>query len=322
MTEKPKIVFMGTAGFAVPTLEALIHEGYRITGVITAPDKPAGRGRKISQSPVKVAALDHGLPVLQPVNLKDPDFLAELNNLKPDLQVVVAFRMLPESVWALPPLGTINLHASLLPQYRGAAPINHVIMNGEPTTGVTTFIIDKEIDTGRILLRESTPVGPHETAGELHDRLMNLGAQLVLKTLEELQKDNLEATRQEEMEEHQEPLKKAPKIFKEDCRINWEDNAEDVYNFIRGLSPVPCAYTLLELANGTQHMLKVYRTEKLRDETTGECGAFTSDNKTFFDIRAAYGTLRLKEVQLQGKRKMDIRDFLRGFDTTLIKAIK
>ncbi|MCB2220245.1 MAG: methionyl-tRNA formyltransferase [Bacteroidetes bacterium] len=312
---------MGTAGFAVPTLEILVQEGYVIQGVITAPDKPAGRGRKISQSPVKIAALRHGLTVLQPVNLKDPEFLAGLKNLQPDLQVVVAFRMLPESVWALPPLGTINLHASLLPQYRGAAPINHVIMNGEHRTGVTTFIIDKEIDTGHILLRESTSIGPHETAGELHDRLMTMGAHLVLKTLKELQKGHLKATRQEELEEEKSPLKKAPKIFKEDCQINWKDNVDNVYNFIRGLSPAPCAHTMLEFTDGTKHMLKVFKVEKHAKMITSDSGSFTTDNKTFFHIQATDGMISLKEIQLQGKRKMSIEDFLRGFDTTHIKAL-
>ena len=301
-----RIVFMGTPEFAVASLEALIESGSDIVGVVTAPDKPAGRGQKISESAVKQYAVANGLKVLQPVKLKDEQFLEELRALRADLQVVVAFRMLPEVVWSMPPLGTINLHASLLPQYRGAAPINWVLINGEKESGVTTFFLKQEIDTGHILFTEKITLTGHETAGELHDRLMDKGAGLLVKTVKAVESGRYTENPQEHLAEGIE-LKHAPKIFKEDCNINWNQPAETVYNFIRGLSPYPTAYTTLN-----DKILKVFGAEYELAETGEQPGEFFSDNRTFLKVSAKDGFVHLKDVQMEGKKRMGIEEFLRG----------
>jgi len=301
-----RIVFMGTPQFAVTSLDALIQAGCDVVGVVTAPDKPAGRGQKLSESAVKQYAVKNGLKVLQPEKLKNPEFLAELEALKADLQVVVAFRMLPEAVWNMPPKGTINLHASLLPQYRGAAPINWAIINGEAESGVTTFFLKHEIDTGDILFTEKVTLSGHETAGELHDWLMNKGAGLLVKTVKGVESGRYNEHPQAQLAEGVE-LKHAPKIFKEDCLIDWSQRAQEIYNKIRGLSPVPTAYTTL---NGKK--LKIYRAEHEQQQPGIQPGGFLTDNKTYLKFAAADGFISVTEVQLEGKKQMDVADFLRG----------
>src|SRR5471030_1979348 len=301
-----RIVFMGTPEFAVASLDALVKAGLEVVGVITAPDKPAGRGQKLSESAVKQYAVKNGLKVLQPEKLKNPEFLAELEALKADLQVVVAFRMLPEAVWNMPPKGTINLHASLLPQYRGAAPINWAIINGEAESGVTTFFLKHEIDTGDILFTEKVTLSGHETAGELHDWLMNKGAGLLVKTVKGVESGRYNEHPQAQLAEGVE-LKHAPKIFKEDCLIDWSQRAQEIYNKIRGLSPVPTAYTTL---NGKK--LKIYRAEYEQQQPGIQPGGFLTDNKTYLKFAAADGFISVTEVQLEGKKQMDVADFLRG----------
>jgi methionyl-tRNA formyltransferase len=301
-----RIVFMGTPEFAVASLDALIQSGSDIVGVVTAPDKPAGRGQKVSESAVKQYAIANGLRVLQPEKLKDEKFLEELRSLHADLQVVVAFRMLPEVVWHMPPIGTINLHASLLPQYRGAAPINWVLINGEKESGVTTFFLKHEIDTGHILFTEKITLTGNETAGELHDRLMDKGAGLLVKTVKAVESGRYTENPQEHLTVGVE-LKHAPKIFKEDCNINWDQPAEKVYNFIRGLSPYPTAYTTLN-----DKILKVFNAEYELAETGDQPGEFFSDNRTFLKVSATDGFIHLTDVQMEGKKRMGIQEFLRG----------
>ncbi len=301
-----RIVFMGTPEFAVASLDALITAGSDIVGVITAPDKPAGRGNKLNQSAVKQYAVANGLKVLQPEKLKNPNFLAELKALNADLQVVVAFRMLPEAVWTMPAKGTINLHASLLPQYRGAAPINWALINGEKESGVTTFFLKHEIDTGDVLFTEKITLTGHESAGDLHDRLMNKGAGLLVKTVKAVESGRYNEHPQVQLLTGEE-LKHAPKLFKEDCLIDWLQPAEAIYNRIRGLSPVPTAYTSL---NGKS--LKIYASELLIDEPAIQPGGFLTDGKTFLKFAAKGGFISLTEVQLEGKKRMGIEDFLRG----------
>jgi methionyl-tRNA formyltransferase len=301
-----RIVFMGTPEFAVASLDELIQSGSEIAGVVTAPDKPAGRGQKVSESAVKQYAVAHGLKVLQPEKLKNEEFLKELKALNADLQVVVAFRMLPEVVWNMPPKGTINLHASLLPQYRGAAPINWVLINGEKESGVTTFFLKHEIDTGDILFTEKITLTGHETAGELHDRLMYKGAGLLVKTVKAVESGRYTENPQHHLAEGVE-LKHAPKIFKEDCLINWNQPAEKIYNLIRGLSPYPTAYTMLN-----DKLLKVFGAEYELAETDEEPGEFFSDNKTFLKASALDGFVKLTDVQMEGKKRMGIEEFLRG----------
>jgi methionyl-tRNA formyltransferase len=314
-----RIVFMGTPEFAVASLEALVNSGCNIIGVITAPDKPAGRGLKLHESAVKKYATEKRLRVLQPEKLKNPDFLEELRTLNADLQVVVAFRMLPEAVWSMPPLGTINVHASLLPQYRGAAPINWAVINGETETGVTTFKLKHEIDTGDILLQECIPIGENETAGELHDRLKDLGARVLVKTVQGLSDRTLKETPQASVANSQSPveqsvdgdsrlpLKHAPKIFTETCRIDWNRPVAEVHNLIRGLSPFPGAFTYLN-----DKLLKIYKSQK-ETETTGiDPGAFKTDGKNFLKFAGTDGFVWVKELQLEGKKKMAVEDFLRG----------
>ena len=323
-----RIVYMGTPDFAVKPLDTLVQAGYKIVGVVTVADKPAGRGLKVNESAVKQYAVAHGIPVLQPVKLKDPEFLEALRAWKADLFVVVAFRMLPEEVWSMPRLGTFNLHAALLPQYRGAAPINWAVINGERMSGVTTFMIDKDIDTGGIIFRQECRIRPDETAGELHDELMEIGADLVLQTVEALIQHNVELRVQRSFIQGSEELRPAPKLTKELCRIDWRRSTDEIYNLVRGLSPYPAAFTELVPASFTgspssfagstgespreSQVLKIYRTEK-RPDLHAEPGTVLSDGKTWLAIATADGALSLTEVQLAGKKKMAVSEFLRGF---------
>ncbi|MFO7823283.1 MAG: methionyl-tRNA formyltransferase [Cyclobacterium sp.] len=304
MDKQLRIIFMGTPEFAVAPLEALLKEGWQVVAVITAVDKPQGRGRKPRPSPVKECALRHGIPVLQPPNLKNKEFLSELATYQADLQVVVAFRMLPEVVWSMPPKGTFNLHASLLPDYRGAAPINWVLINGETKTGVTTFFLQQEIDTGNILFQEEEPIHPEDNAGSLYERLMQRGARLVVKTVEAIATNNVQPKKQD----HHNALHQAPKIFKETCEIDWSQPAIAIHHLVRGLSPYPGARCLL---NGKS--CKVFKTEVLPQEKTDlKAGEFKTDNKTYIHFQTGKGVLSLLEVQLEGKRKMDVQEYLRG----------
>ena len=338
--ESIRIVYMGTPGFAVKPLQKLIHEGYLVAGVVTAPDRPAGRGKKLRESEVKTFIREQHprIPLLQPQNLKDPEFLEELQSLQPDLQAVVAFRMLPEAVWKIPPLGTFNLHASLLPQYRGAAPINHVLMNGERETGVTTFLIDHQIDTGNILLREPVQVGDQETAGELHDRLMEKGSELLVKTVRGLAEGTLKALPQDRFIQPEETLKTAPKISKEDCRIDWHQKGRVTVNQIRGLSPVPGAFTFLETTgSGTEATRGREVAEKPGSGTTGSgngmlCkvfrasfepatppekpGTLLSDGRKTLQVAVPDGFVHVHSLQMEGKRRMETEQFLAGFRIT------
>ena len=299
---------MGTPEFAVPSLSALYEAGYDIAAVVTAADKPAGRGLQLTESAVKKFALQKNLKILQPEKLKSPEFIDALAALKADVQVVVAFRMLPEVVWNMPPLGTINLHGSLLPQYRGAAPINWAIINGEKETGVTTFKLQHTIDTGNILLQEKIEIDETDTAGTLHDKMMQTGAQLLLHTLDELSVGNTSETIQPEATQSGEGLKHAPKIFTDTCKIEWNNNVDSIYNFIRGLSPYPTAFTFLK-----GKKLKIYNAEKETSTDTKGPGMVFTDKKTFLKFSAKDGYILLKEIQLDGKKKMRIEDFLRGW---------
>ncbi|GAB2772504.1 methionyl-tRNA formyltransferase [Salinimicrobium soli] len=304
---KLRIVFMGTPDFAVETLKAIVEAGYDVVGVITAPDRPAGRGRKLQESAVKKFAVEHNLKVLQPTNLKSEDFLEELRGLEANLQVVVAFRMLPEAVWKMPEYGTFNLHASLLPQYRGAAPINWAVMNGETETGVSTFFIDEKIDTGEMILQEKVQIDPAEDAGSLHDKLMNTGSQLVIKTLRTIEEGDVKTVPQQETSE----LKTAHKLTKENTRIDWEQPLDVIYNFIRGLSPYPGAWTMLQNGN-TEQLFKIYASEKEEQEHQLEIGTVTEEEKQV-KVAVKNGFLKLKEIQLPGKRKMTVKDLLNGY---------
>lgn len=312
MKDYPRLIFFGTPDFAVASLEALINAEYNIVGVVTAPDKQAGRGMKITSSPVKQFAQRNDLFLLQPENLKDPSFYDQLKSLHPDLQVVVAFRMLPKEVWTLPSLGTINLHASLLPQYRGAAPINWVIINGEKETGVTTFFIDETIDTGNIIFNEKILIDPGETAGELHDRLMKSGAELVLKTVNSITDHEVRVVSQDLMTPDL-ILRKAPKITKEHCSINWNDSVTNIYNLIRGMSPHPCAFTTLTSSDGKSHYLKIYKAFPELIDHPMNPGQVITDGKTYFKITTLDGCIQLIEVQPAGRKIMQIADFVRGF---------
>lgn len=303
-----RIVFMGTPEFAVPGLDAVLKAGFNIVGVITAPDKPSGRGMKIQESAIKKYALEKGLKILQPEKLKAPGFLEELRSLNADMQVVVAFRMLPEIVWSMPPKGTINLHASLLPQYRGAAPINWVIINGEKETGATTFKLQHEIDTGNILLQEKIPINEDETAGELHDIMMNLGANLLVKTLEGVFDGSLQETSQASVVGQDPVLKHAPKIDTETCRIDWNKSVDEIYNLIRGLSPYPAAFT--ELGD---KMMKVFKSKKEKSTAGSTTGKWETDRKSYLKYACRDGFIHLTEIQLEGKKRMNIEEFLRGF---------
>ncbi len=308
-----RIVFMGTPGFAVETLKALVEAEYNVVGVITATDKPAGRGRKIQESEVKKYAVEKGLKVLQPEKLKAPDFIEELKSLKADLQIVVAFRMLPEIVWQMPRIGTFNLHASLLPQYRGAAPINWAVINGETSTGVTTFLIDKEIDTGKILLQKEIEISTTDSAGNLHDKMMVVGAELVKETVELLSSGDFKAKPQENLVKKTEELKPAPKIFKEDCKIDWTKDGLQIYNFIRGLSPFPSAWTyLVNKETGKKLNLKVFETEFKTEAHNNPPGSLKTDKNNIF-VAVKGGFLSLKVLQVEGKKRLKAEDLLRGY---------
>ncbi|HEX3933348.1 MAG TPA: methionyl-tRNA formyltransferase [Puia sp.] len=324
----PRIVFMGTPEFAVASLDAIVQAGYNVVGVVTAPDKPAGRGMQLTESAVKKYAVAGGLFLLQPEKLRDPGFLDSLHGLRADLQIVVAFRMLPELVWNMPPMGTVNLHGSLLPQYRGAAPINWAVINGETVTGVTTFKLQQEIDTGGILLQESFPISDTDTAGDVHDRMKEIGAQLLVRTIRGLVAGTLHSVPQQNPPD----LKHAPKIFTETCRIDWTRSTAEIYNLIRGLSPFPAAFTFLD-----GKTLKIFRSEKeLRSSgdiaaasggdaaahsggiTAGSsagsvAGSYDTDGKTYLRFAAADGWIRVTELQLEGKKKMGVEEFLRGY---------
>ncbi len=314
--EELRIIFMGTPDFAVPSLEALLNNDFNVIAVITAPDRPSGRGLKTKPSPVKSYAVSHKIPILQPTNLKDPGFIEELRSFRANLQIVVAFRMLPEIVWSMPHHGTFNLHASLLPQYRGAAPINHAIMNGETETGVTTFFLRKEIDTGNILFRERTPIGPEETFGELHDRLKHLGADLVVRTTRAIKEDRVSETPQQELLEEGDEIKKAPKIFRDDCRIDWGYRINDIYNKIRGLSPYPAAYTKIIDPEGKEFEMKIYRADKKEIPGSSAHVHIRTDGKTYLSVSVSGGEIILKEIQLAGKKRMETEEFLRGLQVT------
>jgi methionyl-tRNA formyltransferase len=316
-----RIVFMGTPEIAVASLDAIRSAGYHIAGVITAPDKPAGRGQKLQVSPVKEYSILHGLNLLQPANLKDPEFLNQLKDLHPHVQVVVAFRMLPEAIWSLPPMGTFNMHASLLPAYRGAAPINWAIINGESRTGVTTFFLDKEIDTGKIILQKETPVYPHDTAGTLHDRLMEMGADIVIETLENIRLQKVTAVDQKDLMVEDGQLKKAPKIFREDCRINWNEPAEKICNRIKGLNPFPGAFTELPSA-GELFMMKILEARPLSEKHTHQPGTLFTDNKNYIKISTSDGFVEVKNLQAAGKKRMKTEEFLRGYSFSDAPALK
>ncbi len=300
---------MGTPEFAVPSLNKLFSAGFEIVAVITAPDKPAGRGMQLTQSAVKKYSLEKNLKLLQPEKLKDPNFIEELKSLRADAFVVVAFRMLPEIVWSMPPLGTINLHASLLPQYRGAAPINWAIINGEKETGLTTFKLQQEIDTGNILLQQKLPISDNENAGILHNRMMNAGGDLLLKTIIELQEGKLQEVQQSHLtNKNQNFLNHAPKIYTETCEIDWSKTNEEIYNLIRGLSPYPSAFTLLD-----GKKLKIFSANKEKTAKIDKPGKLFTDNKSFLKFATSDGFISVEEIQLEGKKKMHIADFLRGW---------
>lgn len=296
---------MGTPEFAVPSLEILVESKFNVVAVITAPDKPQGRGQKLIPSPVKESALKHSIPVLQPTNLKSPEFLEELKSFKANLQIVVAFRMLPEAVWAMPSIGTFNLHGSLLPQYRGAAPINWAIINGEKETGVTTFFLKHEIDTGSIIFQEKEPIHESDDVGSVYERLMKRGSQLVLKTVKAIEAGNYPSVPQPQGIE----IKHAPKIFKETCEINWNQPTKQIINFVRGLSPYPGAWTTL---NGKTY--KIYKCEPLAAENYYKLpvGQFKTDNDTYLYFRTSDACVLINEFQPEGKKRMSVKDFFRG----------
>ena len=306
-----RIIYFGTPEFAASQLEAILEAGYEVACVVTMPDKPAGRGKKIQFSDVKKTALEHQLPLLQPEKLKDPAFLSALEAFHADLFIVVAFRMLPAVVWKMPPLGTFNLHASLLPQYRGAAPINHAIINGETVTGLTTFFLNEEIDKGKVILRQSVEIRPDETAGELHDELMHLGNKLVVETIQKIERNDLQTESQEELAAGI-ILKDAPKIFKDFCNIDWSRDCQSIYNHIRGLSPYPAAHTRLQPKEGEPIDLKVYNTEMEIIPHSLPTGTVLTDGKTFLKVAAKDGFIFLTTLQQAGKKAMNIAEFLRG----------
>lgn len=311
--EDLRIVYMGTPDFAVESLRALVEGGYNVVGVVTMPDKPMGRhGSVLQASAVKEYALSVGLPVLQPEKLKDEAFIASLTALAADLQIVVAFRMLPEVVWNMPRLGTFNLHASLLPQYRGAAPINWAVMNGDTETGVTTFFLTHEIDTGKIIRQKRLPIADTDNVGTIHDALMALGAGLVVETVDLLLAGKTDAVPQDQFFKDPSELRSAPKIFKDTCRIDWNRPLKAVYDFVRGLSPYPAAWTELLAPDGSRLVLKIYQAEKRPESHSEAAGTILSDKRTYMDIALPDGYLRLLSVQLAGKKRMNITDFLNG----------
>jgi len=303
---------MGTPQFAVASLEVLVKNKYDVLAVVTSPDKPAGRGQQVQQSAVKTFAVAHGLKVLQPANLKDEIFLEELKTLAADLQIVVAFRMLPEKVWNMPPLGTYNLHASLLPHYRGAAPINWAIINGEKETGVTTFKLKHEIDTGSILMQQKVPIGPEMTAGELHDVMMQAGAELLLQSVKKIETGAFDLKEQKTLLKPGEEAKHAPKIFKENCRVDWSRGGEQIHNLIRGLSPYPCAWTEL-LSEEKKLTFKLYKTRFIKGITGAEPGVIFCDGKKELKVACSDGFIYVQELQMEGKKRLLTEEFLRGY---------
>jgi len=307
MDNKPRIVFMGTPAFAVASLSALLQAKMNVVGVVTAPDKPAGRGMQLQQSAVKQFALAHNLAILQPEKLKSPEFFEALKQWEPELQVVVAFRMLPEQIWSFPPMGTLNVHGSLLPQYRGAAPINWAIINGEKETGVTTFQLQHAIDTGAILLQDRIPIAPNNTAGEIHDTMMEVGAQLLVKTLHGLFDNSIKAVPQDQVMSN-EVLQHAPKIFTKDCEIDWEKPCASIHNLIRGLAPFPGAITKID-----GKIVKLFLTQMIEETPTEIPGSFVTDGKTYAKIACKDGYIGLSDIQWEGKKRMPIIDFLRGY---------
>ncbi len=307
-----RIVYMGTPDFAVEPLKKLVEGGYNIVGCITMPDKEAGRGHHIQYSPVKEYALSQNIPLLQPVRLKDEQFLADLKAWNADLQIVVAFRMLPEVVWNMPRLGTFNLHASLLPQYRGAAPINWAVINGEKETGVTTFFLTHEIDTGKIILQRRIPIGDNECVGDIHDKLMVLGADLVTETVDLILDDKVEAQEQNCFYSNESELKPAPKIFKETCKIDWNQDVHYLHNFVRGLSPYPAAWCELTDPQGTTISVKIFETEIIETSHNQPIGSFKFDKK-FIDIAVQNGYIRIRSLQIPGKKRLSTEEFLRGY---------
>ncbi len=309
-----RIVYMGTPDFAVESLRALVEGGYNVVGVVTMPDKPVGRhGSVLQASAVKEYALLQNLPILQPEKLRDETFLGELRALKADLQIVVAFRMLPEVVWSMPRMGTFNLHASLLPQYRGAAPINWAVINGETQTGVTTFFLSHEIDTGKIILQRRLPILDSDDVGKVHDSLMVMGADLVKETVNLLLEGKVEAIPQEAFVKDEAELRPAPKIFKDTCRIDWNNTLKRIYDFVRGLSPYPAAWTELVSPLGARTTLKIYETEKCPSSHSHKTGTILTDAKSYVDVAVEDGYVRLLTLQLAGKKRMGVKDFLNGF---------
>ncbi|MBK5720671.1 methionyl-tRNA formyltransferase [Dysgonomonas sp. Marseille-P4677] len=308
-----RIVFMGTPDFAVESLRVLVENEYNVVGVITMPDKPSGRGYKIQYSAVKKYALEQNLPLLQPEKLKDEVFLNDLRAWNADLQIVVAFRMLPEIVWDMPRLGTFNLHGSLLPQYRGAAPINWAIINGEKETGVTTFFLTHEIDTGKVILREKIKIGESDNAGKVHDELMYLGARLVRETVDLILEDKADAVAQDQLYVNESDLKAAPKIFKETCRIDWNKDVNKVHNLIRGLSPYPAAWTELHSKAKEPQMVKIYASDIIVTDSQQATGSIRTDNKSYLYIACVGGCISVDEIQFSGKKAMKIDELLRGY---------
>ncbi len=310
--EDLKIVFMGTPEFAVESLKAIVENGYNVVGVVTVPDKPAGRGQKIKTSPVKDYAIAQNIKVLQPDKLKNEEFLQELKSLEADLQVIVAFRMLPEVVWDMPPMGSFNLHGSLLPQYRGAAPINWAVINGDKETGVTTFFLQHEIDTGNIIGQKRMPILEDDNAGTVHDKMMVLGAKLVLETLENICNDKVTIKSQDDLFDKETDLNPAPKIFKEDCKTDWSQPIESIHNKIRGLSPYPAAWTEITDPNGKILSVKLFKTSIYSGETK-ESGTIETDGKSTIIFHGKTGSLQIHTLQLAGKKRMEAKEFLNGY---------
>lgn len=310
-----RIVYMGTPEFAVEPLKRLVEGGYNVVGCITMPDKEAGRGHHIQFSPVKEYALSQNIPLLQPEKLKDEQFLSDLRNWKADIQIVVAFRMLPEVVWNMPRLGTFNLHASLLPQYRGAAPINWAVVNGEKETGVTTFFLTHEIDTGKIIRQKKLVIGENDCVGDVHDRLMDMGADLVTETMDIILGGDVTTYEQKCFYKDERELKPAPKIFKETCRINWNQDVKTIHNFVRGFSPYPAAWCNLIDPQGNTIIVKIFETEKIESNHNQAIGSFKFDKK-FIDIAVNDGYIRIKSLQIPGKKRLSTEEFLRGFKLT------
>ena len=309
-----KIVYMGTPDFAVEPLRCLVEGGYNVVGVITMPDKPAGRGHKIQYSPVKQYALEHNLPLLQPEKLKDEAFIEALRAWKADLQIVVAFRMLPEVVWAMPPLGTFNLHASLLPQYRGAAPINWAVINGDTETGITTFFLKHEIDTGEVIQQVRIPIADTDDVGIVHDKLMILGGKLVVETVDAILAGTVHSVPQETL--ITEKLRPAPKIFKDTCRIRWDQPLKRVYDFVRGLSPYPAAWTELRKPDGSVETLKIFQTAKIEQTHQLPTGTIRTDGKTYLRVAVLGGFIDVLSLQLPGKKRLPVAELLRGYHIT------